>query len=107
MSAPAEQGATHSLPGPPSQDVINLAGADIALSAVFLFLSGWIAWKHGKQGMVAWPIFASCFVARLVGAIYQIVTKNKPEIPSAVSAFIGSAVLACVSLTIFGVVYEW
>lgn len=95
------------LPGPPSQDVINLAGADIAISTVFLVFISWIAWKHGKPGMVAWPIFVSCFVARLVAAIYHITRRDKPEIPNTVTIFTGSCVVACVTLTIIGVIYEW
>lgn len=107
MSASAEQDTSRRLPDPPSQDVINLAGADIAISSVLLLFSAWIAWKHGKQGMVAWPIFASCFVARLVAAAYLIAKRDEPEIPGTVTVFTGSCVLACISLTIVGVIYEW
>lgn len=92
---------------PPSQNVINLAWAELFISAIFFLLSAYIAWRHGKAGMVCWPIFSSAFIARLVADIYQIVTKDQPMIPNAVTTMTNAAVLACLSLTLIGIVYEW
>lgn len=90
----------------PSQDVINLSLASIIFSAVFLVICGWIAWKHGKAGMVCWQIVIMTFVAKIVADVYQVVTKDQPMIPSAVSTMAGAAVLTCISLGLIGIIYE-
>lgn len=91
---------------PPSSNVINLAYVEIVLSAIFLPLVGFIAWKHGKAGMTCWQIYIMAFVAKLIANIYLIVNKEKPLLPTAVSTMTDSAVIATISLGIIGIIYE-
>ncbi|KAF3762926.1 hypothetical protein M406DRAFT_72895 [Cryphonectria parasitica EP155] len=97
--------ATVDIP-PPPQSVINLAWADLIFAFIFLFINGWIAWKHGKAGMVCWQILLPAFIARIIADIYQIINKDQPMIPTAVSTMTASAVLACISLALIGIIYE-
>ena len=91
---------------PPSSNVISLAYVEIVLSAIFLPLVGFIAWKHGKAGMACWQIYMTAFVAKLVANIYLIVNKEKPYSPTVVSNITDSGVIATISLGIIGIVYE-
>lgn len=91
---------------PPSSNVLNLAYVEIVLSAIFLPLVGFIAWKHGKAGMTCWQIFITAFIAKLIANIYLIVNKEKPLLPTAVSTMTDSAVIATISLGIIGIIYE-
>lgn len=95
-----------SLP-PPSQDTINLAFVDVIASALMFLVAGWVAWKHGKAGMVCWQIVIMAPIAQIVAGVYLIVNKDKPLIPSAVSTMTAAAVLACISLGLIGIIYEW
>lgn len=91
---------------PPTQDVINLDIVDVAFAIPFFIVCGYIAWRHGKAGMVCWHILIAAFVARAIAAIYQITTKDQPMVPSVVSTMSDSAVLACISLALIGIIYE-
>lgn len=106
MSAEAAAAAGHSIP-PPAQEVINLAFADVVIAFMFFFTSVVIAWRHGKAGMVCYPILITTFIARIVADIYQIITKDTPNIPNAVTTFTMSAVISCIPLTIIGSIYMW
>ncbi|KAG8163987.1 hypothetical protein KVR01_005905 [Diaporthe batatas] len=97
--------STHNFP-PPSSNVINLAYVEIVLSAIFLPLVGFIAWKHGKAGMTCWHIFITTFIAMLVANIYLLIKKDEPYLPNSVSTMTDSAVIATTSLAIIGIIYE-
>ena len=94
------------LPPPPSADKINLAIADLVLYILLLFPVIRITWRHGKAGMVCWPIFISFFPLRFVSDAYQIVKRNEPAIPNAVAIMTNAGSIACLSLTIIGLIYE-
>lgn len=98
--------ATISIP-PPSSEVIGLAYAETVIAGILFFISAYIAWRHGKVGMVCWPIFVSAPPAVMVADIYLIVNKDQPLLPTAVSTMTTAAVIACITLAIIGVVYEW
>ncbi|KAJ4253889.1 hypothetical protein NW762_010287 [Fusarium torreyae] len=66
------------MPDPPSASIINLTIADLAIYAVLLFPVIRITWKHGKSGMIPNPV---------------VIMTNAGSI-------------ACMSLTIVGVIYE-
>lgn len=91
----------------PSNDVLGLAYTEISIAGIVLVLAGIIAWKHGKAGLVCWPIFVWSPIAVMVLDIYMVVNKEKPLLPNAVSTMTVAAVLACMTLTIIGIVYEW
>ncbi|ETS73382.1 hypothetical protein PFICI_14987 [Pestalotiopsis fici W106-1] len=90
----------------PSTNTINLAIAETFIYGVALFPMLYITWKHGKAGMVCWPIVVSFFVMRLVADIYQIINREQPEQPSQVLILTTSGSIACLSLGLIGVVYE-
>lgn len=92
---------------PPSGAVLGLAYAETVIAGLIFFLAAAIAWKHGKIGMVCWPIFVSAPPAVMVADIYLIVNKDQPLLPTAVSTMTTAAVIACVTLTIIGIIYEW
>ncbi|KAH6949098.1 hypothetical protein DER45DRAFT_531286 [Fusarium avenaceum] len=97
--------ATH-MPDPPSASIINLTIADLVIYAVLLFPVIRITWKHGKSGMVCWPIFLSFFALRFVSDAYLIANRHKPQIPNPVVIMTNAGSIACMSLTIVGVIYE-
>ncbi|KAI4595667.1 hypothetical protein KJ359_006656 [Pestalotiopsis sp. 9143b] len=90
----------------PSTNTINLAIAEAIIYGLTLFPMIYITWKHGKKGMVCWPIVVSFFVMRLVADIYQIVNQDQPEQPNQVLIMTTSGSIACLSLGLIGVVYE-
>ncbi|KAJ0124479.1 integral membrane protein [Diaporthe amygdali] len=91
---------------PPSSSVINLAYVETVLSGLFLPVVGYLTWKHGKAGMTCWSIYIMAFAARIIADVYLIVNKDKPLLPTAVSTMTESAVIACISLGIIGIIYE-
>lgn len=91
---------------PPSADIINLVIADLAIYAVLFFPTVYITWKHGKAGMVCWPIFLSYFGIRFTSDAYQIVHRSDPLLPNTVAIMTNAGSLACLSLTIIGILYE-
>ncbi|KAF9871121.1 integral membrane protein [Colletotrichum karsti] len=91
---------------PVSSDVVNLAIAELAIYAIMFPAAVWITWKHGKKGMVCWPIFLSHFFGRFIADIYQIVKKDEPLLPNQVNIMTNAASVACLSLTLIGIVYE-
>lgn len=97
---------TGSLPPPPSADKIHLAIASLIIFGLLLFPAIWITWKHGKRGMICWPIFVSFFPLRFVSDAWQIAQRNEPEIPNTVTIMTNAGSIACLSLTLIGMVYE-
>ena len=91
---------------PPSTSIINLAIADLAIYLALLGPTFWIIWKHGKTGMVCWPIFVSYFALRFASDIYQIIHRHDPLQYNEVIIMTNSGSLACLSLVLIGLVYE-
>lgn len=91
---------------PPSASIIDLAIVDLVLYIVLLPPTLYITWKHGKTGMICWPIFVSYFGLRYASDIYQIVNRNEPLQYNEVAIMTNSGSLACLSLLIIGLVYE-
>lgn len=91
---------------PMAKDVIDLAIADLTISAVLLPVSIWITWKHGRLGTVCWPIMISYFLSRFVDDIYRLVEQKGPLMPGAVTVTMQAAGIACLLLGIIGVFYE-
>lgn len=91
---------------PPTQAIINLDIADLVFNSLLLPPAAWIAWKHGKAGMVCWPILISFFPARIIADVYQIVNRSAIEMYNQVAIMTNSGSLACLSLAIIGLVYE-
>ena len=96
--------ATH--PEGPMNKPHHLAIADLVLYILLLFPVIRITWRHGKAGMVCWPIFISFFPLRFVSDAYQIAKRNEPSIPNAVAIMTNAGSIACLSLTIIGLIYE-
>lgn len=91
---------------PPAASKINLAIADLVLHAILFFPTIWITWRHGKAGMVCWPIFLSYFPLRFVSDAYQISHRHDPEIPNTVVIMTNSGSIACLTLALIGIIYE-
>ncbi|KAF5977920.1 integral membrane protein [Fusarium coicis] len=98
--------AAFTLPDPPSANKTNLAIAELVLYAILFIPALPLVWKHGKAGMTCWPIFLSYFPLRFVADGYQIAKRNDPEIPNAVIIMTTAGSIACLSLTIIGLIYE-
>ena len=90
----------------PSKSIIRLAIGDLAIYTAFLPLALWITWKHGKTGMVCWPIFLSYFGLRFASDIYEIINRYEPEQYNMIVIMTNSGSLACLSLTLIGLIYE-
>lgn len=91
---------------PVSSEVVNLAIAEIAIYGLLFPLAVWITWKHGKKGMVCWPIFVSHFFMRFIADIYIVIKKDEPLLPNQFNIMTSAGSLACLSLTLIGIVYE-
>ncbi|CAK7218519.1 hypothetical protein SEUCBS140593_003574 [Sporothrix eucalyptigena] len=91
---------------PPSTSVINLTIADLVIYALLFIPTAWVTWKHGKTGMVCWPIFVSYFGLRFTADAYLIANRHTPETYNEVVIMTNAGSLACLSLTIIGLVYE-
>ncbi|KAK6225439.1 hypothetical protein QIS74_01486 [Colletotrichum tabaci] len=91
---------------PVSSDVVNLAYAELVIYALLLPPAGWITWKHGKKGMVCWPLLVSHFFMRFIADIYLIIKKDEPLLPNQFNIMTNAGSLACLSLTLIGIVYE-
>lgn len=102
----AGQSAALSAIPPPSANVINLAIASIIIHAILLPFVAWTTWKHGKRGMVCWPIFLSFFLFRFLSNGWQLRVRNEPDIPNAVSIFTNAGIFDCLLLTLLGITYE-
>lgn len=92
---------------PPSEEVIALTCVDLFFSSIFVPVGGYIAWKHGKPAKAIWPNLPSAAIFRIVEDIYLLATRDKPMIPSIVSGLTNAATLACIILTLAGIVYFW
>lgn len=90
---------------PPGSNVLGLTTADLIFSSIFFPLCAYIAWRHGKNGMVAWGIIIFAFAARIVADAYLWTIKDDPLLPTAVSTMTGAAVNACFGLGFIGMVY--
>lgn len=102
MSPPS---SAHTAP-PPSQNEINLAIATLVIYGSLLPVAVWIAWKHGKQGLTAWPIFVSYFGIVLAGHAYKIARRDDPEVPDIASTMLDAGTIASPTLVLLGVTYE-
>lgn len=85
---------------------LGLAIADLVIYALLLPAAMWVTWKHGMSGMVCWPIFVSYFGLRFAADIHQIQNRNGPLIPDLIVSMTNAGSIACLSLTIIGMVYE-
>ncbi|KAF3761190.1 hypothetical protein M406DRAFT_343277 [Cryphonectria parasitica EP155] len=94
------------LPGPPPTDIINLAIAELSLYIVLFSPAVWITWKHGKAGMTCWPMLVSFMAMRFASDISQIINKHEPQVTNQTLIITEAGTLACLSLTIIGLVYE-
>lgn len=94
------------LPGPPSDSIIDLAIAELSIYIVLFVPTLWITWKHGKAGMTCWGIFVCIFPMRFASDIYQVLHRHDPAIPNAALIVTQAGTLACLSMTVIGLVYE-
>lgn len=99
------EAAAHNFP-PVSSEVVNLAIAELVLYGLMFPPAVWITWKHGKKGMVCWPIFVSHFAMRFIADIYQVIKRDEPLLPNQFNIMTSAGSLACLSLTLIGIVYE-
>ncbi|CAN8105771.1 unnamed protein product [Discula destructiva] len=95
-----------SLPGPAPANIVDIAVAELAIYFMLFGPTLWITWKHGKAGMTCWGIFVSVFGMRFASDINQIVHRDEPAVPSACSIVTMAGTLACLSMTLIGLVYE-
>lgn len=91
---------------PPSIPVIHLAVIELVIYALSLPLAVYIAWKHGKNGMTAWPIFVSFLGMRIVSDAYQIANRTQPNLPNVLMIMTNAGSVTCLQLTLIGIVYE-
>lgn len=90
----------------PSAKEYNLSIANIVIYAPLFFLALWITWKHGKPGIVCWPIFASYFVIQFVSDAFLIMHKNDETMSKELLLYTDAGSIACLTLTLLGVAYE-
>lgn len=91
---------------PVSENVVNLAYADLAIYIFALPPTIWIAWQHGKAGLTAWPLLISFYFTRYVSDIYQVVRRHDPLLPDVVFIMTKAGAIACLTLTLIGLIYE-
>jgi hypothetical protein len=87
----------------------RLAVAELVIFIALLLLTTFIAFKHGKIGMVSWHILASLCVLRIVAASLSIANRDKPLQSTADSkgfVITTTGSIACLVLTLIGVLFE-
>ncbi|KAM5349517.1 hypothetical protein ACJ41O_006022 [Fusarium nematophilum] len=90
----------------PSTESVNLSYASLGIFGALLIPAVYITYKHGKPGMICWPIFVSYFGLRFASDGYHISRRNDPEESTTVTMMTNAGSLACLSLTLIGMVYE-
>lgn len=81
---------------------LGLAVTELVVYALMLLPVLWATWKHGKSGVVCWPIFVSYLGLRFAADIRQIQSRNGPLIPDLVVSMTNAGSIACLTLTIIG-----
>lgn len=97
--------AAASLP-PPSLSIIQIAAAEIVIYTILLPPTWYITWKHGKKGMACWTVLISFYGMRFASDIWQIINRNEPNIPGVLLVVTNAGSVACLTLTIIGILYE-
>ncbi|KAK7408445.1 hypothetical protein QQX98_009372 [Neonectria punicea] len=90
----------------PSTESINLSYASLGIFGALFIPALYITYKHGKPGMICWPIFVSYFPLRFASDAYHIVRRNNPEENNTITMMTNAGSIVCLSLTLIGMVYE-
>ncbi|KPM38568.1 hypothetical protein AK830_g7994 [Neonectria ditissima] len=90
----------------PSTESVNLSYASLGIFGALFIPALFITWKHGKAGMVCWPIFASYFPLRFVSDAYLIIHKDDVQENNTITMMTNAGSIVCLSLTLIGMVYE-
>ena len=94
-------------PGKPqSREQINLAIAELVIYTILLPLVLYIAWKHGKKGLLCWPLLASFLVMRFVADGFIIADSSDVERNTIASLFTTAGSITCLTFTIVGMTFE-
>jgi hypothetical protein len=88
---------------------LQLAVAQLVIFTILFLLTIYISWKHGKMGMVAWPLLNSMCILQMVAAILHIMNQEKPlqeYTGSAGFAITTSGSIATLILAAVGVIHQ-
>ncbi|KAH8198657.1 hypothetical protein TruAng_007198 [Truncatella angustata] len=91
---------------PASASLINLAIVEIVIYVLLLPPLLYITWKHGKNGMTCWSLLVSFYGMRFASDIWQIMDRNKPNVPGALLIITNAGSIACLTLGLIGILYE-
>ncbi|OAQ96159.1 hypothetical protein LLEC1_02118 [Akanthomyces lecanii] len=91
-------------PNPTSS--INLAIASVTVHAVLVPVVAWITWKHGKKGLVCWPLLLSYLATRIAGDVYIVARRHEPGVGNTFTSTVDAGLVTCLTLALMGVVYE-
>ncbi|KAF4459903.1 hypothetical protein FALBO_13337 [Fusarium albosuccineum] len=94
------------MPGPPSAGSIDLSITALVIFGILFFPTVYITYKHGKPGMMCWPILVSFFLMRFAYDIEHILRRNEPDIPTAVTMITYPGIVVCLAYTIIGMIFE-
>ncbi|KAH7020375.1 hypothetical protein EDB80DRAFT_562272 [Ilyonectria destructans] len=90
----------------PSQASVNLSYASLGIFGALFLPAVFIAWKHGKAGIICWPIFVSYFGLRFASDAYHIMRRHDTQEENTVTLMTNAGSIVCLSLTLIGMVYE-
>lgn len=85
---------------------VDLAIASLVIHAVLFPHVCCIAWKHGRLGILCWPIFATSFVLRFISTGWKISHRDDSKLSDAAPNFTGGGIVSCLTLSLIGLVYE-
>lgn len=91
-------------PNPTSS--INLAIASVTVHSILVPVVAWITWKHGKKGLVCWPLLLSYLGMRIAGDVYIIIRRHEPAVGNTFTSTVDAGLVTCLTLALMGVVYE-
>ncbi|KAJ3532715.1 hypothetical protein NM208_g8315 [Fusarium decemcellulare] len=94
------------MPPPPSAGSIDLSITALVIFGILFFPTVYITFKHGKPGMLCWPILMSFFLMRFAYDIEHILRRNEPDIPTAVTMITYPGIVVCLAYTIIGMIFE-
>ncbi|KAH7014911.1 hypothetical protein EDB80DRAFT_748067 [Ilyonectria destructans] len=89
-----------------SSETIRLYYASLVIFGALFAPTLLIAYKHGKPGMLCWPIFVGSFGLRLMADAYHITRRHDAEEYDAITIITSTGIIATLSLTLLGMIYE-
>ncbi|KAG5973497.1 hypothetical protein E4U55_000498 [Claviceps digitariae] len=85
---------------------VDLTIANLVLHASLFPLACYIAWKHGRRGILCWPTFVLIFVLVFISAGWKISHRDNEKQYVAASIYTDGGILGSFILSVIGLIHE-